>query len=180
MNYRLLRTGQGYSLLEALMVIAVLSILLAIAVPAADEWITSSRMTSQANDLVADLLLARSEAGARGVAVTLCPSSNGTTCIAGSNDWSSGRIVQATAFGASQVLRVGQTLTGGASLLSWDTASPPNAVSSVVFNPYGGTVPLGSGASFRLCPASDSSVTTGRLISLGSNGRPGVTRVACP
>ena len=169
---------RGYSLIEALVVIAVLSILASIAIPSAVEWITNMRMTSQANDLVADILLARSEAGARGVSVTICPSTDATTCL-GSNDWSNGRIVRVVNVGGTaQVLRVGSALSGASSLLSWDAASVP--ANSFGFGPYGNLVPLGGGATFRLCPDANSSVKQGRTISINTSGRPSVARVTCP
>lgn len=176
-------TSKGYSLVEMMIVIAVMAILMGIAAPAADEWITNMRMTSQANDLLADIMLARSEAGARGVTVTLCPSSDPTATAAictATNDWASGRIVIVTNLdGTSSILRVGQALTGGVSLLSLDGAGA--ARNSFTFSSLGALTPIGSGGSrFDLCPQPGSSVRQGRRIVIDTSGRPNITRVACP
>jgi type IV fimbrial biogenesis protein FimT len=51
-------------------------------------------LTTQSNDLVAGALLARSEAIKRKASVSLCSSSNNTTCTA--TRWEAGWIVRAT------------------------------------------------------------------------------------
>ena len=143
--------SKGYSLVELMVVIAVMAVLMSIAAPAADEWITNMRLTSQANDLMADIMLARSEAGARGVTVTLCPSSDPTataaTCTS-TNDWASGRIIRVTnPDGTSSILRVGQALTGGVSMLSFDGGATPPPRNSFTFSSLGALTPIGSGRS---------------------------------
>lgn len=64
MAYR--RGQRGFTFIELITVTVVMGIVLAIAVPNFADLVRSSRMTTQANDLMADLLYARSEAAARG------------------------------------------------------------------------------------------------------------------
>ena len=61
----------GFTLVELMFTITVLAVLLGIGVPNFRDFIRNSRMTAAANDLLADLNLARSEAVKRRVAVTL-------------------------------------------------------------------------------------------------------------
>jgi len=70
----------GFTLIELMFTIVVLAVLLGIGVPNFRDFVRNSRMTSAANDLLADLNLARSEAVKRRVPVTLCKSTDGTSC----------------------------------------------------------------------------------------------------
>lgn len=78
---RLMQTKKhGFTLVEALTVLAVMSIVLAIAVPSfrsiRERWAAAEAMHS----LSAALAQARLSAVIRGVPVTLCPSSDGMNC----------------------------------------------------------------------------------------------------
>jgi type IV fimbrial biogenesis protein FimT len=72
--------NSGFTLIELMFTIVVLAILLGIGVPNFRDFIRNSRITAAANDLLADLNLARSESVKRRIPVTLCKSANGTTC----------------------------------------------------------------------------------------------------
>jgi len=84
---------RGFTLIELMVAIMVLGILLGVAVPSFRDAALSSRLTAYANDLVASAQIARSEAIKRNAPVTLCASSNGTTC-ATSGGWQVGWIVR--------------------------------------------------------------------------------------
>jgi len=72
----------GFTLIELMFTIVVLAVLLGIGVPNFRDFVRNSRLTAAANDLLADVNLARSEAVKRRVPVTLCKSANGTDCAA--------------------------------------------------------------------------------------------------
>jgi len=75
----------GFSLVELLVAIVILGIVVSIAVPNMNEMARSYQVTSKAAYWMNTLNYARSEAAKRGQRVTLCPSSNGSSCLASSN-----------------------------------------------------------------------------------------------
>lgn len=66
------RSG-GFTLLELMITIAVAAILVTIAIPSYRGVVQSNAMVTQVNDLVGDLVYARSEAITRGRSVSICP-----------------------------------------------------------------------------------------------------------
>jgi type IV fimbrial biogenesis protein FimT len=74
------RQARGFTLVELMVTLLVLAILLGLAVPSFRDASLSSRLTGYANDLVAGVQIARSEAIKRNATVTLCASEDGATC----------------------------------------------------------------------------------------------------
>ena len=83
---------RGFTLVELMVTIMVLVVLVSIAVPSFDNIRLLSRLNSYSTDLVAGSQVARSEAIKRNAQVTLCVSSNGTSC-ATTGQWETGWIV---------------------------------------------------------------------------------------
>lgn len=79
----------GFSLIELMVTVAVLAVVLAVAYPSFTGLINSNRLTGNANEMVAAIQLARSEAVTRNVSVVLCRSDDATTCATGAawNGW---------------------------------------------------------------------------------------------
>ena len=84
--------SKGFTLLELIIVVAILGITMAIATPGLRTMIANNRISGAASDFVAALQFAKAEAVARINPVTLCKSSNSTGC-AGTGDWQQGWIV---------------------------------------------------------------------------------------
>jgi type IV fimbrial biogenesis protein FimT len=82
----------GFTLVELLITIVVLSILLAAGAPAFKDFIKNNRVTGQINNLVSVIQLARSEALKRGTNMVVCASDNQTTCT-GKDTWADGWIL---------------------------------------------------------------------------------------
>ena len=78
------RSSTGFTLIELLTTVAIIAIMLAFAVPSFQEFNVNYRTSVQANDLLADLALARNEA---------VKFARPTVVRAESGDWSDGWIV---------------------------------------------------------------------------------------
>lgn len=84
---------RGFTLIELMVTITVAALLLAIGVPTFRDVALGSRLSATANDLLASVQLARSEAIKRNITVTVCPSTDGAACDGGA-DWDQGWIVR--------------------------------------------------------------------------------------
>jgi type IV fimbrial biogenesis protein FimT len=73
---------RGFTLIELAITVVVLSVLMALAAPLFTGVINDNRLTSNANEIVAGIQIARSEAIRRNVRTIFCGSDNGTTCAA--------------------------------------------------------------------------------------------------
>ena len=82
----------GFTLVELLITIVVVSVLLATAIPSFMQFIENNRLTAQANSFVVSTQMARNEAVKRGAGTTLCAANADLDGCSGSNDWSTGWI----------------------------------------------------------------------------------------
>src|SRR5262245_2755893 len=84
-------TEKGFTLMELMMALAVIGVLAAVTIPSFNEFRLNSRMTSAANDLLAALNVARSEAIKRQVPVAFCgspaPTAQPPTCDPNLTGW---------------------------------------------------------------------------------------------
>lgn len=87
----LARILRGITLVEALITLAIVVIITAISAPNLSTMLKSRQAKNAAQDLETMLELARSEAVRLARTVSLCPSTNGTSCTgAGSTNWRTG------------------------------------------------------------------------------------------
>ena len=110
---------RGFTLLELMVVLAIVAILTTLAVPSFTRLIQSNTMSSNVNTFMADLRYARSESTRRGGGVVMCrsdapeaaPPVCSTTSGPGGNGWLSGWIVYLDVnndgvIGAGDLLRI--------------------------------------------------------------------------
>jgi type IV fimbrial biogenesis protein FimT len=84
------RTKNGFTLIESLIVLGIISILLSFIAPAVADLIERSRATTAHNWIITSIMFARQSAVTYGALTTLCPSSTGTSC---GGQWHDGSIV---------------------------------------------------------------------------------------
>lgn len=174
------RAGRGFTLIELMVTVALLAIGLALGTPYIRDAVMNVRMTGQANDLMADLALARSEAVKRNVRVALCTSANGTTC--GGSSWADGWLIfpdlngNGTQDTATEVaLKSRGELEGDNTVqVCGDVGGGPRYLS------YRASGVTGAGiVSFVICDTRTTDLN-GRSIDITNTGRANVTRVTCP
>ena len=160
----------GFTLIELMVTIAVLGLLLSIAVPSFEQVMADSRRTSDVNELLLSLNLARSEALKRGSHVTICKSSNGTSCAGAATPWSKGWIVFVNNGSANvDTVDAGEEILLAKSELSKNIVVTPNAAVTnfARFRPDGR---VDGAAAFTVCD--DRGIAHARGVFISATGRP--------
>lgn len=150
------RAEKGFTLLELMVALTVASVLVVIAVPSFRDLLRRNQVSSASNALLADLSYARSEAITRGSIVSICPTSDGSTCAdtqAYESGWlvytySPGHSVAATAYDSSEpttnlLLRYTTTREG--------VSVQADSEDIISFGSQGQTLPTGSTHAFWTC-----------------------------
>ena len=157
-----IRRGHGFTLVELMIVLVVMAVLLGIAVPSMTQFTFSGKLRAYSNEVVASAVLARSEAIKRNQVVTLCVSTNGTSCVSGS--WESGWIVLTT---GGEVVHRQQPITDGFKVIG--------TVDRIDFQASG----VGSTiATLKICRASPSLGDKESEVTISATGRTAVERKA--
>lgn len=133
----------GFTLIELMMAVAIGIILMTMAVPSFQSIVLNNRLATKANELIADLHYARSEAIKQGRTATMCISSNGTSCAGSGTNWAAGWLVWVDTDGngslaSSEIVRVheavsGITLTGSTHQMQYKSTGFSNSTSNVTF-----------------------------------------------
>ena len=157
--------NRGFTVIEILVTLSVVSILLAMAAPSYRTLVQDSQLIAQSNNFFSAMMLAKSEAIKRSSPTTICSSTNGTTC-AGVTAWTSGWLVFAdtdndgTVDAGEEIIRVGSALSGQSTLTSGNRTR-------VTFAASGFT--LGFNDTFSLCDSRGAEMS--RRLILSNQGR---------
>lgn len=160
-----MKKNSGFTLLELLITVALISIVMAIAVPSMTTFTQNDRLTTNINALIGQLAYARSEAVKRSQQVSICASNNAASCTGG--NWQDGWIVYIDADGdnsftaGEEILRAQQALQGANTLTT--------AIGTQVTYDYRGFVNAASVGSFLLCDGR--SGPYGKTIRISTTGR---------
>ena len=142
-----------------------------------NQMTENNRLVTQINSIAGSLAVARSESIKRGASVTLCGSTNGTTCD--TSNWESGWIVFSDAnnnaileSATDTMLKIVAPFTGGSTLrLSQsDSASIIRYRSDGSLRDQNGDATLTDKGTFTLCEQS-ASTTTAKAININPLGR---------
>jgi type IV fimbrial biogenesis protein FimT len=174
------RVRRGFTLIETLVVVAVMAVLAVMATPSLVAWHVRDQVDARARALFSTLSYARSEAVRRGARVTMCRVdaarhclASGQPCRVGVTDWACGWAVMVERGGTSMVLRAQSELAA---------VSITGTQTNLTFTPPVGQL-IGSFRSFDIAPQSASRVTQGdtwrRCIRIAAGGRPRITNGTC-
>ena len=87
-----MKKHSGFTLIELMITLAIVGILLTVGVPSLKTFMQGNQLIAAANELVSALHIARSEAIKLNSRVSICESSNGTSC-SNTGSWKNGWIV---------------------------------------------------------------------------------------
>jgi type IV fimbrial biogenesis protein FimT len=159
------RTSGGFTLVELLVVITVTAVLLGLAAPSFQEASLSSKLSSNANRLVASTAMARSEAIKRNTVITMCVATDPPaphTC-AGTGGWEKGWII----LNGATVLHYEQPAPNGFKI------TEAGAIHTISFQSTG----VGSTqATFTVCRATPTVGSQEREVRVSPTGRTSVKR----
>lgn len=171
---------RGFTLIELLFVVAIGILLATIGVPSYQNLVKSGRMTASVNNVVTAIQLTRSEASKRGIAVTLCPSSDSQDDDAGcSGDWHDGYIAfvdlnaNGTREGGEELVLAEGPASGQIFINASDTLDD-----GITYGGDGFPLALADDSSnLVFCDAPDDDRRT-RVLNVSSTGRPMASRDA--
>lgn len=167
-------TASGVTLIELLVLVALVAVILALGTPAMSSMVDSVRLTSGANTFFSSVLLARSEAAKRNARVVLCKSPGGGACVS-TGGWEQGWIVFHDANNNASIdpgevlllrepaLSSGIRLTGNSQVADYLSYTPTGATHLISGSFQAGTL--------TLCPHSATPVAARRIV-ISATGRP--------
>jgi type IV fimbrial biogenesis protein FimT len=172
--------SNGFTLIELMVAVAVLAILSAIAIPQLTRFITNARVSGTMNEYIAAVNLARAEAVARGVRVTICAAATTTSCRTSGTDWTVGGWIVFVDDGLNpgqidageEILRQRSDWTG-----MWSVVAPAGLRRiSYVSNGRPETGTMNGGVTFT---PDQNDLTTQRRVCIDRSGRPRIDELTC-
>ena len=156
-----IRHSPGFTVIELLIVVAIVGILATLAAPNMRDIIVRMRLKTAASDLHTSLMYARSEAIKRNGAITLSP-------IGGGNNWAVGWEVKSGATVLSS-----QDPYGNLTFTTADASYTAATISSISFAGNGRATPS-TGASAAFILTANGPSIPARCVVLDPSGRPAV------
>jgi type IV fimbrial biogenesis protein FimT len=135
------RDNGGFTLIEMMIVVVIVAAVLVLVPPGMRQLSLSTNLKSYSYEMLSSVYLARSEAIKRNSAVTLCVSTDGTTC-AGAGDWEEGWIVRAA---DGTVIKTHQSIIPGYRMVG-DAAAPGSH--TMIFQSTGAA---GTSSNIKVC-----------------------------
>ncbi len=169
-----MRYQDGLTVIEALIVLAIVGVLLALGLPALSDLVEDQQLISDSNDLFASLFTARSEAVTRNEVVSMCKIATATpTACASGSSWQSGWNIfvdenfDGTADLGEEILSTYMGMSANSAVTSAAFAN------SISYNPNGSS---NNNGSFTICVSDNSA----RDILINATGRPRIADGSCP
>ena len=168
-NYVMTRE-RGFTLIELMTAIGLTGLLLSMAVPALDIFVSNARQTGAVNDFVSSMHIARSTAVTTNTRVTICPSAGGADCDGA--DWEQGWIVFSDP-DSDQSVDAGETIVSTSGDAGDLTIRSGEFGSFLMYRPNGRVMNAslnGSAGAFTVCD--DRGTDHAKVMIIDLSGRP--------
>jgi type IV fimbrial biogenesis protein FimT len=160
---------RGFTLVEMMVTVAVLSILSVVAVPSLIAFSARNRLQSLSSDFVSSLVLARTEAARAGLPVLVLPATGGVTGNEFAQGWNLylDRNSNGSFDSGDTLIRTYAALPGTLKM---------QGTSAINFSAIGYLTPAAA-VSFVLCPSTGSGLRDGVQVTVPPSGLADVTRI---
>jgi len=171
-------SGRGYTLIEVMVIMGIVGVMAAVAIPGLQDSVERNARESAVQDVMTAVQLTRSEAVAGARNVSICRSTNQTSCAGGSGgaDWNGGWIIF-TDGGTAGTLGTGDTLLqvhgvgNNQSKITLKTSANGNFSGDYLqFDKDGFLRTSTTGAYFKFCDL-DNITTKARAVWISNTGR---------
>lgn len=169
-----MRRESGFTLIELMIGIGLTALLLSMAVPALDMFVSNARQTGAMNDFVSSMHIARSAAVTTNSRVTVCASSSGASCQP--VDWNQGWIVFSD-LDSDQALDADETVISRSAAVDGLAIDSTQFSRFIMFRPNGRVMNAsinGNSGQFTVCDKRGADKAKVLIIDL--SGRPRVSK----
>ena len=168
---------RGFNLIEIMVTLLVVSVVVTLGAPSLADFINEMRLSAATNDLLSFFNYARSESARRGSRVTICLSTDLSTCDTTGVDWAQGAVAFVDSNSNGQI-NTGEPIVRVLNPTSGVTIFANTAFATdyyFAYRPSGAASSLGS---LRICRSGRNA----RDVSVNAVGRPmsQVTTTVCP
>lgn len=166
-----MRKQTGFTIMELMIVVTIVGILGAVALPGLQIWVKNAGRTTAVTEFLGSMHLARSEAVKRNVRVGMCPTKDGATCES-TKGWEIGWLVFVDTDGDMDAGNGEEIIVAHEALKDPWTLFTNTGDTGLDFRPNGRMESSSANVTidFNLCD--DRGPSEGRVISVGNSGRP--------
>lgn len=168
--------AKGFTIIELMLVVAIMGILATVALPAFQDMVASNRRAAAVNDLLSTVYLARSEAITRNNFVSVCRSNTAQTACAGSDGvWQAGWIIfeddnfDGIIGGDDETIAVGGPVRGSMVMRSTQFGA------HMVFSPQGRVLASNGARAGEILLCEEGAEKAARVVIVDRMGRPRVS-----